>query len=246
VTPITVATNTPGTPIPVSTAPAGIAITPDGKTAYVANGGSATVTPITVATNTPGTPIPVGSNPKGIAITPDQAPRAHMSVTSAAAGSPSSFDASASTVAYGTIASYQWNFGDGTTLTTSTATTTHTYATAGTYTASVTETSSGGTSTAQVFTGQTVSNNGSVQAVATQAVAVTAASSPVVPATGAATPTQPWAPLGGGGLVLLGLGLVLVSPKDGSRSYGGRAGTGGTTSRAGRYVVHTATAPNNR
>ena len=70
-TPIDTATNTPGTAIPVGSDPFGIAITPDGKTAYVTNDGSDTVTPIDTATNTPGTPIPVGSIPDGIAITPD-------------------------------------------------------------------------------------------------------------------------------------------------------------------------------
>src|SRR6267378_8287407 len=61
VTPITLGTNTPGTPIrvgeefnPQSSASSypGIAITPDGKTAYVANQVSNTVTPISLATNT--------------------------------------------------------------------------------------------------------------------------------------------------------------------------------------------------
>jgi hypothetical protein len=101
-----------------------------------------------------------------IAITPDQAPVAHLHVTLAAIGSPSTLDASASTVAYGTIASYHWNFGDGATATTTTPVTTHTY-TGGSYTASVTETSSAGTSTTQVFTGQTASQNGGPQATAT-------------------------------------------------------------------------------
>ena len=50
---------------------------------------------------------------------------------------------------YGTIASYAWNFGDGTTAVTSTPTTTHEYAGPGTFTARVTLTSSGGTSTTQ-------------------------------------------------------------------------------------------------
>ena len=45
VTPITVATNTPGTPITGFHVPVGIAITPDGKTAYVANNSAGTVTP---------------------------------------------------------------------------------------------------------------------------------------------------------------------------------------------------------
>ena len=63
VTPIDTATNTPGTPIAVGTSPTGIAITPDGTTAYVSNAGADTVSPIDTATNTAGTPIPVGNSP---------------------------------------------------------------------------------------------------------------------------------------------------------------------------------------
>ncbi len=194
----TIATNTAGTPIPVGTAPVGIAITPDGTTAYVANAALGTVTPITIATNTAGTPIPVGSIPDrhrhhperhdrlrgqqrlqhgdpdrhrhqhrrhthhrrepplraspsprtarppmwptavsntvtpitppptppaphprgelplGVAITPDQAPVASFTAAAAPAGSATSFDASASSAHFGTIASYAWSFGDGT------------------------------------------------------------------------------------------------------------------------------------
>ena len=61
VTPITTATNTPGTPIQVGKEPYAIAVTPDGKTAYVVNQFGCAVTPITTATNTPGTPIRVGT-----------------------------------------------------------------------------------------------------------------------------------------------------------------------------------------
>src|SRR5262249_23214661 len=114
VTPIHVATNTPGPPIPVGSGPNLAAITPAGATGYVANISSNDVTPIDVATNTPGTPIPVGSGPVGVAITPDQAPVAKLSVTPGFAGQPTTFDASASTVRFGTITSYAWDFGDGT------------------------------------------------------------------------------------------------------------------------------------
>jgi YVTN family beta-propeller protein len=55
----------------VGSFPFGIAITPDGKTAYVTNLVSNSVTPIDVATNMPGAEIKVGSGPEGIAITPD-------------------------------------------------------------------------------------------------------------------------------------------------------------------------------
>ena len=63
----------PGTPIPVGHNPDGIAITPDGKTAYVGTS-SGTVTPINTATNTAGKPIKVAATPSlAIAITPSPA-----------------------------------------------------------------------------------------------------------------------------------------------------------------------------
>jgi YVTN family beta-propeller protein len=72
VTPIDLATNTPGDPVAVGDSPDGIAVTPNGTTAYVTNVGSATVTPIAVTTNTPGTPIAAaGKGGFAIAITPD-------------------------------------------------------------------------------------------------------------------------------------------------------------------------------
>jgi YVTN family beta-propeller protein len=167
--PIDNATGTAGTPIALGTSAAeGVAITPNGSTAYVTDQLSGTVTPVDLASSTAGTPISLGTsgtNPVAIAMTPDQAPVAHLNVTLAPNGSSSTFDASASTVTYGTIASYHWNFGDGAAATTTTPVTTHIY-TGGSYAASVTETSSAGTSTAQVFTGQTASQNGGRQATA--------------------------------------------------------------------------------
>jgi YVTN family beta-propeller protein len=68
---IDTATDTVTATIPVGAQPYGLAVTPDGKTAYVSNQGASTVTPIDTATNTAGTPIPVGGAPRQIAITPD-------------------------------------------------------------------------------------------------------------------------------------------------------------------------------
>ena len=69
-TPIQTATNKAGKAIKVGNRPGAIAITPDGKTAYVANHDSGTVTPIRTATNTALKAIKVGSDPTAIAITP--------------------------------------------------------------------------------------------------------------------------------------------------------------------------------
>jgi hyaluronoglucosaminidase len=48
-----------------------MAITPNSKTLYVANGGSSTVTPISTATGKAGRPIRVGSGPAFLAVGPD-------------------------------------------------------------------------------------------------------------------------------------------------------------------------------
>ncbi len=69
VVPITTATNRAGKPIPVASGPMVIAITPDGRTAYVS--GTLGVTPISVATNTAGPPIRAGTATGSLAITPD-------------------------------------------------------------------------------------------------------------------------------------------------------------------------------
>src|SRR5208282_3058796 len=82
VIPINTATNKAGPAIKVGNCPTkrpspdcgltAIAITPDGKTAYVVNETTkGTVTPIDTATNKPGTPIKVGDHPDGVVITPD-------------------------------------------------------------------------------------------------------------------------------------------------------------------------------
>jgi len=48
-----------------------IAITPNGRAAYVVNNAGNTVTPITLATGKPGHPIEVGRSPNKIVITPN-------------------------------------------------------------------------------------------------------------------------------------------------------------------------------
>jgi len=70
VTPIRTATSTALAPVKAGRLPQAIAITPDGKTAYVANGQSGVVIPIRTATNTALRPIKTGYSPDAIAITP--------------------------------------------------------------------------------------------------------------------------------------------------------------------------------
>ena len=185
-------TNAPGTPINLGTSSAyAVAITPDGSTAFVTDLTGGDVVPVDLASGTAGTPIPLGSegtNPIAIAITPDQAPAARVHVTIDGALTDT-FDASASTVAYGSIATYAWNFGDGTTETTTVPTVTHTYASnSSTPVASVTETSSMGISTGEVFTGQTASVGGGPQATAEVSVLLDTDQQPNYPSVSAVSP----------------------------------------------------------
>ena len=70
VTPIGLTARRAGKPIKVGANPQAIAITPDGRTAFVANYGSDSVTPIRTVSRRAGAPIPVGQQPWAIAITP--------------------------------------------------------------------------------------------------------------------------------------------------------------------------------
>lgn len=160
VTPVSTATNTPGAPIPTAGyQPADVTFSPDGGTAYVTSFTGGAVVPIATANQTAGAPVTGYTHPLGVAESPDVAPYARLGVSaSPTANQPVTFDASASTVKYGTITSYLWYFGDsGTPVVTTTPTVTHTYTSPGTYSALVVETDSAGTSYTTAFTGRTAS-----------------------------------------------------------------------------------------
>jgi DNA-binding beta-propeller fold protein YncE len=156
--------------------PPSIAITPDSSQLWTTNLAQSSLSLLNLTTFASNT-ITIDSFPFMIAFTPDQAPTA--SFTSSISGSTAAFDASTSSSPYGIIASYQWNFGDGSEIETTTSPTiSHTYGGSGTavksntYTVTLTVTNSSGTSTAQTFTGQTVSNNGGPSAELQQTITV--------------------------------------------------------------------------
>ena len=175
VTPITLATHATGTPINLPGPPQAIAITPKGTRAYVfeVSGGGFVIMPIDLTTDTLGTPIAPGTSTAslvGLSITPDQAPTSLF--TASISNLIVSFDGSSSSSPVGSIARYDWDFGDGHTGSSRFPTIGHIYGGAGTFTVTLTVTNTSGTSTRQTFTGQTVSNNGLPCAQSTQAITV--------------------------------------------------------------------------
>ena len=153
--------------------PSAVAITPDGKRAYVANYAEDSVSVIDLATNQViGAPILVGIHPHALAIVPDQPPVASFAGSLARPGVPIVFSAAASTDPDGSIARYDWAFGDGETAVGGDPSQSHTYAAPGNYQGTLTLTDNEGCSTALIFTGQTAYCNGSAVARQTQALKV--------------------------------------------------------------------------
>jgi YVTN family beta-propeller protein len=166
-------TNQLGPPIKVAGRPGGIAIMPDGRTAYGADSLSNGVFVVNTLTNQlVGSTIPVGEGPTGVAINPDQPPHASFSDPAARPEVPVAFDASASGDPDGSIANYDWEFGDGAQASNGGPTPSHSYTKPGTYKATLTLTDNEGCSTSLIFTGQTAYCNGSALASQTQTVTV--------------------------------------------------------------------------
>jgi YVTN family beta-propeller protein len=166
-----------GSPIAVGTTPVSVAFSPSGLRAYVltVNSIPEVVSVIDTTTRTPLAPVQVAaSNPGGasIAIVPDQGPVADFSSSPAPAGSPTSVNGGSSSDSDGTVARYDWDFGDGHQLADGGATPTHTYASAGDYDVTLTVTDNEGCSAGFSYTGQTASCNGGPAAVKTSQVSI--------------------------------------------------------------------------
>lgn len=147
-----------GPPIDGGGRPSGIAITPDGGRAFFANYNSNDVWALDLPTGTAlGAPIGVGKNPESIAIVPNQPPTAVLSTPGH--GLRVTLDGSTSSDPDGAIASYHWDFGDGTSAQTASPTVTHIYKKAFSYFPLMTV-SDGEGCPGFVFTGQTALCNG--------------------------------------------------------------------------------------
>lgn len=193
---------TAGTPIDVGVVPTGITVSPDGATLWVSSYVANAAVPVNISEATPtvGTRITGIRTAIGIVATPDQPPIADVSLTSpeetqctlplpvgvadqlcANAGAVVSVNVAGTVPLTTAVAKYDVRFGDGTELLDQPAETTtveHQYQYPGTFIVSVTATDTAGTSTLQVFTGQTVSRNGNSAAIAYGIVRMTAAPTP--------------------------------------------------------------------
>jgi DNA-binding beta-propeller fold protein YncE len=159
------------TSVAAGTKPEGIAMSPSGKNVYVTDAAGGIwqfdVTTDGALTPNSATTVGAGANPAGIALLPDQAPQAVVTATPAAAGLPSTLDASGSTTSGGGPASYSWSFGDGSSAATTSSVTTHVYSKAGLYAATVTVRDDQECSSTLVFTGQTAYCDGTAAATRT-------------------------------------------------------------------------------
>jgi YVTN family beta-propeller protein len=153
-----------------------VAMTPDGSRVYVAGGPGPDPGQVAgfdlVAGELTGDPIDVGLTPIAMAIVPDQSPTPRLSApATAVAGVPVQLDASGSSDPDGTVARFDWDFGDGSTAPDAGPAAGHTYA-AGTYTAKVKVTDDEGCSSTVVFTGQTAYCSGSSADAGSQTIVV--------------------------------------------------------------------------
>ncbi|AQZ63865.1 unnamed protein product [[Actinomadura] parvosata subsp. kistnae] len=179
-------TQVKGSPLPAGFGPVGITTLPDGRFLYAStdlpgvtegpNGGLSAfgLGPAGTMRPLPGSPFATGGSEPAYgsaAVLPDQGPRAAF--TARRDGRSVVFDASASADPDGRVTRYRWDFGDGTTLTTTGARTTHRYPRAGTFRAILAVTDNEGCSTTMISTGQAVLCNGTPAATTFQVVTVT-------------------------------------------------------------------------
>lgn len=153
-----------------------IAISPDGKRAYVPCASCLTndkVAVVDLAANVQVDTLtrPAAQNGQDVAVLPNQGPRAFVSAAPSPAGAATVLDGSASVDPDGSIARYDWDFGDGTGLADGGPAPAHVYSSAGFYTVTLLVTDNEGISTQSVWTG-VPKINGGPEATASQSIGV--------------------------------------------------------------------------
>jgi 6-phosphogluconolactonase (cycloisomerase 2 family)/PKD repeat protein len=162
-----------GTP---TTGPAGVmsvAISPSGNHAYA--GGtialsSYNLSSVTALTEMMGSPLTTNTSQNALTIAPDQGPRAKFDAVGAPATVASTFEGGASQDADGSVATWEWDFGDGSIATGHAPS--HTFAQPGIYMVTLKVTDDEGCSTASSYTGQSNACVGSPFATITKTVSV--------------------------------------------------------------------------
>ncbi len=165
---------------------------PDGRSLYlgqsldaagpVANVGEWTITAGGTVSPRANLAAPAGTERNaGIVLAPSQAPVASFTATPAPAGQPTTFDGSSSSDPDGTVARYDWDFGDGTTLADGGPAPSRVYASAGTPVVRLTVTDADGTSTSALWTGARMLRNGGPSATTTRTLTIAAAVVPPPP-----------------------------------------------------------------
>jgi PKD repeat protein len=162
------------------------AASPDGRTLYLGQDGNvgewtiaagATLSPRANHASAVG-----GVQNAGVVLAPSQAPVASFTASPQPAGQPSTFDASASTDPDGTVARYDWDFGDGSSLPAGGPGPSHVFTAAGPRTVTLTVTDADGTSTTQLWTGSRMLRNGGPSAQTTRTITIPDAPPGSVPA----------------------------------------------------------------
>lgn len=138
----------------------GVTTTPDGRHLYVSNFFANTVSAFESATlrQLTGSPAPsrgLAPSFNAAGVLPNQGPQASFTVHSRPANRAVRFDATASSDRDGTVARYDWDFGDGTSLRDSGPRPSHVYRQPGTYRVSLVVTDNEGCSTTLIYTGRT-------------------------------------------------------------------------------------------
>jgi DNA-binding beta-propeller fold protein YncE len=156
--------------VEAGTGPVGITTTPDGQWLYTSNFFTDNISGFGIDPSSgllrevPRTPFPaMGKAPAfdAVAVLPNQGPVASFVATPRPAGQPTQFDATASADHDGSIARYDWDFGDGTVLRDGGPQPEHVYRAPDTVRVTLLVTDDEDCSTRQVFTGRSALCNGS-------------------------------------------------------------------------------------
>jgi YVTN family beta-propeller protein len=168
-------TANPGAPLPTNGLGFTLALTPNGAHAYTAEGGG-TISTFDVGADgrltAHGAPQPVAGGSVAVVVAPSQPASAAFGAQSGAPGEPTSFDASGSTDPDGSVARYDWDFGDGTTVADGGPNPSHAYSRAGTYTVTLRLTDDQGCSGALTWGGQMARCSAGTQSLLSGAVEV--------------------------------------------------------------------------